>query len=232
MSSVFTDSVYFGFFLSLITYFAGVKIKQKFKFSIFNPLLISIIIIIAILCAANIPYEDFNRGADYLTYLLTPATVCLALPLYRQIRIIREYWIAVTCGLIAGCAATMLLVIGMCSMLRIDETLCRSLLPKSITTAIAIGISEEIGGISPVTVAAVIITGVIGAIVASLVFRLFHIKNPVAQGLALGASAHAIGTTKALELGEVQGAMSSLAIVVSGILTVITAPVVAGMLGT
>ena len=232
MSNVFTDSVYFGFFLSLITYFAGVKIKQKCKLSIFNPLLTAIMIIIVFLCVTHIPYEDFNRGADYLTYLLTPATVCLALPLYRQIRIIKVYWLAVTCGLIAGCAATMLLVVGMCSLLQIDETLCRSLLPKSITTAIAIGISEEIGGLSPVTVAAVIVTGVVGAIVSNLVFRLFHIKNPVAQGLALGASAHAIGTTKALELGEIQGAMSSLAIVMSGILTVITAPAVAGMLGT
>ncbi|MGI6007448.1 MAG: LrgB family protein [Ruminococcus sp.] len=231
MHNVFTESVYFGFFLSLAAYFLGIKIRKVCRLGIFNPLLVAIVLIIAFLCAAHIPYEDYNRGADYLTYLLTPATVCLALPLYRQIKILKEYWLPVLCGLAAGCASTMILVVGMCTLMRMDHQLMVSLLPKSITTAIAIGVAEEIGGLSPVTVAAVVATGIMGAVTANMVFKLFRINNPVAQGLALGASAHAIGTTKALEMGEIQGAMSSLAIVVSGILTVAVAPLVAGMIG-
>lgn len=231
MSDVFTESVYFGFFLCLAAYFAGMKIKKVLKWSIFNPLLLAVILIIALLSIFHIPYGHFERGAAYLNYLLTPATVCLALPLYKQVRILKKYWFPVLCGLVAGCAATMISVVGMCGLLNMDDRLCRSLLPKSITTAIAIGVSEEIGGLSPVTVAAVIVTGIIGAVTANLVFWVFRIRNPVAQGLSLGAASHAIGTTKALELGELQGAMSSLAIVVSGILTVIIAPVVSGILG-
>lgn len=229
MRDVFTQSVYFGFFLSLGAYFLGIKIRKVCRMGIFNPLLVAIVLIIAFLCVTHIPFEDYNEGADYLTYLLTPATVCLALPLYRQIKILKEYWVPVLCGLAAGCAATMALVVSLCTLLKMDHQILVSLLPKSITTAIAIGVSEEIGGLSPVTVAAVVATGIIGAVVSNMVFKIFRIKNPVAQGLALGASAHAIGTTKALEMGEIQGAMSSLAIVASGILTVAVAPLVAGM---
>ncbi len=231
MHDIFTESVYFGFFLSLAAYFGGTWLRSKVKIGIFNPLLIAITLVIVVLLLADIPYKDFSQGADYLTYLLTPATVCLALPLYRQLSVLRKYWLPVLCGLLAGCLATMASVVGLCFLLRMDTQLCRSLLPKSITTAIAIGVSEEIRGLSAVTVAAVIVTGIFGSIVASEVFRIFRIHDPVAQGLAAGASAHAIGTTRAMELGEVQGAMSSLAIVVSGILTVIIAPVVSGMLG-
>lgn len=230
MSDIFTDSVYFGFFLSLATYFAGVKLKKMCKSDLLNPLLVSAVLIIVILFVFHIPYEHFNQGANYLNYLLTPTTVCLALPLYRQLDLLKKYWFPIICGLLAGCAVTMLTVIGFCSLFRMDIALCRSLLPKSITTAIALGVSQEIGGIAPVTVAAVIVTGIIGAITANAVFKICHIKNPVAQGLALGAASHAIGTTKAMELGEVQGAMSSLAIVVSGIITVIAAPIISGIL--
>lgn len=229
MNDVFTGSLYFGFFLSLFSYYLGMKIRKTFRLGIFNPLLVAIVLIIVFLGVTKIPYEDYNLGADCLTYLLTPATVCLALPLYRQIKILKQYWLPVLCGLVAGCAATMILVVGMCAFLQMESQLTVSLLPKSITTAIAIGVSEEIGGLSPVTVAAVVATGIIGAVTANGVFKVFRIKNPVAQGLALGASAHAIGTSRALEMGEIQGAMSSLAIVVSGILTVAVAPVIAGL---
>ena len=227
MNEVLQNSAYFGFFLSLLAYWAGVRIKSKWKLAILNPLLIAIILVIGFLVAFRIDYATFNQGAQYLNYLLTPATVCLALPLYRQIRVLKEHWAAVLCGLAAGCATSLALVVAFAWVLRVDPVVARSLLPKSITTAIAMGVTEELGGISAITVAVVILTGVAGAVMATGIFKLVRIKDPVAQGLALGASAHAVGTSKALELGELQGAMSSLAIVATGILTVIAAPIVA-----
>ncbi len=227
MKEVLQNSAYFGFFLSLLAYWVGLKIKNKWKLAVLNPLLIAIILVIGFLVAFRIDYDTFNEGAQYLNYLLTPATVCLALPLYRQIQVLKDHWLAVLCGLVAGCITSLALVVAFAWILKVDSVVARSLLPKSITTAIAMGVTEELGGISAITVAVVILTGVAGAVMATGIFKLFRIKDPVAQGLALGASAHAVGTSKALELGELQGAMSSLAIVATGILTVILAPLVA-----
>lgn len=226
MNKILADSLYFGLIMSLFSYWLGIQIRKRWNYALFHPLLISIVIVIIVLMVFKIPYNSFNQGAKYLNYLLAPATVCLALPLYRQVQVLKEYWKPVLCGLLAGCLTTLGLVVGMGRILQLDEVLLRSLLPKSLTTAIAIGVSEEIGGLSPVTAAAVLVTGIIGAVVASAVFRIFKIQEPVAQGLACGASAHAVGTSKALEMGEVQGAMSSLAIVVTGIFTVLLIPVV------
>ena len=227
MNELFGDSVFFGLFLSLFTYWIGVKIKARFQWTLLNPLLIAIVLCIVCLVAGDISYETFNQGAQYLSYLLTPATVCLALPMYRQMKVLKENWLPVLAGVLSGCAVTLGLVLLCGWFLKMEQTLTVSLLPKSITTAIAIGVTEELNGISAVTVAAVIITGIIGAVTAGTVFKLFRIKEPVAQGLACGTAAHAIGTTKALEMGEIQGAMSSLAIVASGLVTVFAAPAVA-----
>lgn len=227
MNEIFANSAYFGFFFSLLAYWIGVKIQQKTKWAICNPLLITVVLLILFLKLTHVEYEVFNEGAKYITYLLTPATVCLALPLYRQLQILKDHLVPLLLGLLAGCATCMILIVGFTYLLHLDLVLGISLLPKSITTAIAIGVSAEIGGIEGITVASVVITGIFSAIVATGVFRLFHIKDPIAQGVALGAAGHAIGTSKALQLGEVQGAMSSLAIVVTGIMTVIVAPIVA-----
>lgn len=227
MNELFGDSVFFGLFLSLFTYWIGVKIKARFQWTLLNPLLIAIVLCIVCLVAGDISYETFNQGAQYLSYLLTPATVCLALPMYRQMKVLKENWLPVLAGVLSGCAVTLGLVLLCGWFLKMEQTLTVSLLPKSITTAIAIGVTEELNGISAVTVAAVIITGIIGAVTAGTVFKLFRINEPVAQGLACGTAAHAIGTTKALEMGEIQGAMSSLAIVASGLVTVFAAPAVA-----
>lgn len=224
MNSIFIQSSYFGLVLSLLAYWLGIRLKEKTKLAFCNPLLVSAILIIIILLITGIDYDTFDQGAQHLTYLLTPATVCLALPLYREVKILKENMVTILIALLAGCLTCFGFVFLMGLFLQLDRTLIVSLLPKSITTAIAIGLSEEIGGISGITVAAVIITGIISSVVANTIFKLFHIDDPVAQGLALGASGHAIGTSKALELGEVQGAMSSLAIVVTGIMTVILAP--------
>lgn len=227
MNELFGDSVFFGLFLSLFTYWIGVKIKARFQWTLLNPLLIAIVLCIVCLAVGNISYETFNQGAQYLSYLLTPATVCLALPMYRQMKVLKENWLPVLAGVLSGCAVTLGLVLLCGCFLKMEQTLTVSLLPKSITTAIAIGVTEELNGISAITVAAVIITGIIGAVTAGMVFKLFRINEPVAQGLACGTASHAIGTTKALEMGEIQGAMSSLAIVASGLVTVFAAPAVA-----
>lgn len=226
MKEVFTESAYFGLVLSLLCYWAGLKISGKVKNSLFNPLLVASAIIIALLLLFGIDYETYDQTASYLTYFLTPATVCLAIPLYRQFEILKKNMKAVVLGIASGCIACMATIVGMAFLFSFEKGLTASILPKSITTAIAIGLSEEIGGMSSITVVCVVITGIFGASTASFLFRLFRITEPVAQGLAAGASSHAIGTSKALELGEVQGAMSSLAIVVTGIMTVILAPLV------
>lgn len=231
MNEFFLNSTYFGVALSLICYWIGTVISKKAKNTLFNPLLIASGLIIGILVLLDVDYETFDQGASYLTYFLTPATVCLAVPLYRQYQVLKDNLLAVILGIFSGCLACILVILGLSVVFSLSSDIQASLLPKSITTAIALGLSEEIGGISAITVMAVVITGIFGACIASAMFKLFKIEEPVAQGLAAGASAHAIGTSRALELGEIQGAMSSLAIVVTGIMTVILVPILWGILG-
>lgn len=230
MNEFLINSTYFGIVLSLLGYWIALKISAKVKSTLCNPLLVASAIIIAVLVVLRVDYETFDKGASYLTYFLNPATVCLAVPLYRQFQVLKSNLKAILLGIAAGCIACMVTIVGLAAVFAFAPELTLSVLPKSITTAIAIGLSEEIGGMSAVTVACVVFTGIFGACTASTMFKLFKIEEPVAQGLATGASAHAIGTSRALELGEIQGAMSSLAIVVTGIMTVILVPIVAGIL--
>lgn len=223
MENFLNNSVFFGVFLSLAAYGTGLFIKNKFKLAIFNPLLIAIIIVIAFLKLSGIKYSIYNDGAKYISYLLTPATVCLAIPLYRQVSILKKNWKAVMAGVTTGVLSSMGSVLLMSVLFGITHEQYVTLLPKSITTAIGMGVSEELGGITVITVAVIIITGVIGNIIAVPVCKMFHITEPVAKGIGLGSSAHAIGTVKAFEMGEMEGAMSSLSIAVSGLITVIMA---------
>lgn len=223
MENFLNNSVFFGVFLSLAAYGTGLFIKNKFKLAIFNPLLIAIIIVIAFLKLAGIKYSIYNDGAKYISYLLTPATVCLAIPLYRQVSILKKNWKAVMAGVTTGVFSSMGSVLLMSVLFGITHEQYVTLLPKSITTAIGMGVSEELGGITVITVAVIIITGVIGNIIAVPVCKMFHITEPVAKGIGLGSSAHAIGTVKAFEMGEMEGAMSSLSIAVSGLITVLMA---------
>lgn len=230
MNEFLLNSTYFGIVLSLIGYWIALKISAKVKSTLCNPLLVASAMIVAVLLVLKVDYDTFNKGASYLTYFLNPATVCLAVPLYRQFQVLKSNMKAILLGIAAGCISCMITIVGLSMVFSFTPQLTASVLPKSITTAIAIGLSEEIGGMSAVTVACVVITGIFGACTASTLFKLFKIEEPVAQGLAAGASAHAIGTSRALELGEIQGAMSSLAIVVTGIMTVILVPIVTGIL--
>lgn len=225
MNELLGNSLFFGVVISILAYQAGLMIRRKWKFAILNPLLISIIIVIAVLLVLRMDYEPYNEGAKYLSYLLTPATVCLAIPLYEQLEHLKKNVKAIAAGILSGVLSSLVSVWALSAAFGLSHEEYVTLLPKSITTAIGMGVSEELGGIVTITVAVIIVTGVLGNIIAELVCRLFRIKEPVAKGIAIGSASHAIGTAKALEMGEVEGAMSSLSIAVSGLLTVIGASV-------
>ena len=223
-------SLYFGVFISLFAYLIGMKLKTKFGWPVLNPLLVAIIIVIAFLKATGISYTDYNIGASYISYFLTPSTVCLAIPLYKQLELLKKNLTAVAAAITAGVIGSVVSVYVMSMIFRLEHVHYVSLLPKSITTAIGMGVSEEAGGIVTMTIVSIILTGILGNIVADGWFKLVGIKEPIAKGLALGTSAHAIGTAKALELGEVEGAMSSLSIAVAGLMTVVAVPIMSGLL--
>ena len=226
MNELLQNSLYFGVGISLFAYWIGWKIQQKWKKPILNPLLFSMLFIILVLSLFDIDYETYQYGAKYITYFLTPATICLAVPLYRQIQKLKENALAIIISIICGCIAHAAIIVGIAALGKVDTILTFSLLSKSVTTAIALGVTEEIGGITAVTVVGVSFAGLMGAIVGPVILKAARITEPVAQGLALGSASHAVGTSKAVEIGEVQGAMSSLAIVVTGILTVVIVPII------
>lgn len=221
MSNFLENSVFFGVFISIITYEIGVLIKKKLKLAIFNPLLISIALIIVFLLAFHIKYNVYESGAQYLSYFLTPATVALAVPLYEQIEPLKKNWKAIVAGILSGALTSALCVLAVALIFQLDHKQYVTLLPKSITTAIGMGLSEELGGIVTITVAVIVVTGVIGNMFAESIRKLFHITDPVAKGIGIGSASHAMGTAKAMEMGEIEGAMSSLSIAVSGLLTVV-----------
>lgn len=228
MNNIMTDSIFFGAVISVVGYLIGIFLRKKI--SVLNPLLVSIIFVIAVIKIFHIDYETYNSGAKYISYLLTPATVCLAIPLYRQISVLKEHAKEVLIGILAGVLASMGSILLMSYLFGLTHEQYVTLLPKSITTAIGMGVSEELGGIQTITVAVIIITGVLGNIIAEAVLKIFRIKEPVAKGLAIGTASHAIGTTKALEIGEIEGAMSSLSVAVAGLMTVISASIFANMM--
>ena len=230
MKEFFQHTVFFGVFISLISYMIGVFLRKKTKLSLFNPLLIAILLTMGVILWLDIDYETYEGSAKYLSYLLTPATVSLAIPLYEQIELLKKNWKAVFAGIFSGVLSSMLSVLLFALIFRLNHAEYVTFLPKSITTAIGMGVSEELGGYVAITVAVIIITGIIGNIFAELVCKIFKIKEPIAVGIAIGSSSHALGTAKAMEIGDVEGAMSSLSIVVSGLLTVVGAMIFANFI--
>lgn len=224
MNEVLCQSVFFGMFLTLGCYEIGLLVKRKVKLAVANPLLIAVILIIVILRIFDIEYKTYKLGADNIQYFLTPATVSLAVPLYRQIIFLKKYPAAILGGIAAGVLTAMVGIFLLSLAFGLDHAQYVTLLPKSITTAIGMGVSAKMGGMSAITVIAISVTGITGTILAEAVCKIFQIREPVARGLAIGTAAHALGTSKAMELGEVEGAMSSLSIVVAGIMTVLAVP--------
>ena len=221
MKAFLTGSSYFGVLISLLSYWIGTKLKAKFRLAIFNPLLVSVVLTIPALLLLNVDYESYNSSAKFLSYMLTPATVCLAIPLYEQRAQLKTHFRAIFAGIFSGAITSMTCVFLMSLAFGLDHAAYVTLLPKSITSAIGISVAEELGGYPTIAAAVIILTGVLGNMIAEGFLKLLRIREPVARGIALGTSSHAIGTTKALELGETEGAMSSLSIVVAGLITVV-----------
>ena len=231
MIEFLTSSAYFGLFLTLGMFFLARTINKKAQREIFNPLLFSSVTILVMLLVFSIPYEGYAKGADHIDVLLTPATICLAIPLYRQYKLLKENFAAVLAGCAAGVVAHMLTCAVLLVVFRMDAAQFATILPKSITTAIGKSLSGEMGGYPAITMATIMLTGQFGAVAAPTLLKWFGVKHPLAQGLAIGTASHAAGTSRAVELGDIQGASSSLAIVVTGLLTVIAAPLMMLLVG-
>ena len=211
----------FGIALSILTFWIGVKIQKKTKLVICNPLIISIVLCIGVLLIFKIPYESYNEGGSIINMFLGPATACLAVSIYTKLELLKKNWLPILVGCAAGSLTSMVSVFLLCKLIGLDESMTMSLIPKSVTTPIAVSISGAHGGIVPVTVVAVIFTGILGSMLAPTLIRIFRMKDSITAGLAIGACSHAVGTSKAIEIGETEGAMSGLAIGICGILTVL-----------
>ena len=216
-----TNSPFFGVALSVLAFWIGVKIQKKTGLVVCNPLLIGVILVIGLLLALGIPYENYDQGGSLINLFLSPATACLAVAIYSKVQLLKENWLPILVGCVVGSLVSMGSILGLCRLFGLDEAMTASLLPKSVTTPIAVSVAQAHGGIPSITVVAVILTGILGSILAPLLIRLFRVKDPIAAGLAIGACSHAVGTSKALELGETEGAMSGLAIGVCGLVTVL-----------
>ena len=227
MTNMLCESAFFGVVISLLAYELGMLLKKKFGLPIFNPLLISIAVVIVFLAVFDIDYQNYNDGAKYLSYLLTPATVCLAIPLYEQMEALKKNIKAILAGILSGVLTSLTVVLALALIFNLNHKMYVTLLPKSITTAIGMGLSEELGGMVSVTVASIIVTGLFGNVAAAAIFKLFRIKHPVAIGVSCGTGAHAMGTSRAREFGEIEEAMSGLSIAVCGLLTVVGASIFA-----
>lgn len=228
--AVAEDSLFFGAGISLLAYCVGLYCRRKWKSPVCNPLLFSIVIVIGCLWAAGIEYDTYYKSAKYLSYLLTPATVSLAIPLYEQLSLLRRNWKAILCGILSGALSSLGSTWALAKLFALNHQEYVTLLPKSITTAIGMSVSEELGGYVTLTVAVIVVTGIFGNIIAEAACKWFHITEPIAKGVAIGSSSHAIGTAKALEMGETEGAVSGLSIVVSGLFTVVFASIFAQFL--
>lgn len=223
MAEAFLSSPFFGLTISAAAWCFGCWVQKKTGMLLCNPLLIAGGLIIAALSVFHIPYERYAMGGDIIQMMLGPVTAILALNIYNQRTILKEHFVPVLAGCLAGSLASAGSIWLLCRLFHVDEVLTASLLPKSVTSAIAISISESRGGVGGVTAAGVMVAGITGAVFSPLFAKLFHITEPVAEGLAIGSCSHALGTTKAMEIGPVQGAMSSIAICVCGILTSVIA---------
>ena len=223
MADVILTSPFFGLTLTAAAWCAGCWLQKKSGLLLCNPLLIAVALIIAVLAVFRIPYASYSAGGDLIKIMLGPVTAVLALNIYNQRSILKQYFIPVLAGCMVGSLTSVGSILALCKVLRVEEALTASLLPKSVTTAIAMGIAESHGGVAGIAAAAVMVAGITGAVFAPLFARVFRITEPVAEGLAIGACSHALGTTRAMEIGSVQGAMSSIAICVCGIITSVLA---------
>ena len=221
----------FGIAISLVAFQGAVVLNRKIRTPLLNPLLVAVAFIIIVLSVFHIPLQDYQTGAQVISYFLGPATAVLAYSIYRQIAVLKKHFLPILAGCLAGSVTSMVSAYLLCRAFGMDQSMAMSMLPKSVTTPIAMSVSEELGGIASITVAVVIATGIMGSILAPTLIKVFKVKSPIAAGVAIGTCSHAVGTSKAMEIGELEGAMSGIAIGVSGLLTMIIALVYHSLLG-
>lgn len=227
MKEILSASAFFGAFISLVAYYLGVRIQRKLRIPLANPLLIAIVLTIGVVRLLDMDYELYYTGAKYLNWLLTPATVSLAIPLYAQLQSLKKNARAILLGVLSGVLTSLSCVLLMALLFGLNHAQYVTLLPKSVTTAIGLSVAEELGGYPAIAAAVIIITGVLGNMFAEGFLKLIRVRESVARGVAIGTASHAVGTARAMELGETEGAMSSLSIVVAGLMTVVGASVFA-----
>lgn len=220
MSELFNSS-FFSLFITFVGYFIGLSIKKKYKIALFNPIIIGSLFVIAILQLTKADLIAYEANTQMLTFLLYPATVCLAILLFKQLRLFEKYKVSILCGIVVGVLVNYLIVLIFALIFKFDQTTFVSLVPKSITTAIGISITQSFQGIVPITIFSIVVTGLLGYMIAEPVLKFFKITHPVAKGIAIGTSSHIVGTSKAVEMGETEGALSSLSIVVAGLFTLV-----------
>lgn len=215
----------FPMLLTLGAYQVGLWLRKKWDNPICNPIIVAVILVAAVLLLTGFPVESYQSSMGGITWLLTPATVCLALPLYEQLKILKKNLGAILTGVAAGTVTSLVVVFAMCRAFGLDDAMTVSLLPKSITTAMGMVLSEQNGGIAALTTVVIIITGILGSLLGSILCKLLKLEHPIAQGVALGTASHVMGTSKANELGALQGAVSSLSLAIAGILTAVLFPI-------
>lgn len=218
------ENKYFGIILTVLAYEIGKWINKKLKNPIFNPLLLAILLIVGFLKISSIPYETYKIGGDFISFFIAPATVAMVLDLYVNIDLLKENFLPILVGVVLGSIFTIVLTIGISIFLNFDKDLIISLIPQSITTAIAVSLSEEYMGIGALTAIVVVIRGISGSVLAPFIVKIFKLEDPVAQGIAIGTASHAVGTSKARQMGRVQGGFSGLSIAIAGISTVLLMP--------
>ena len=225
-----SQSAFFSVALSIGAYIAGLAISRKTKLAIFNPFLVTMVIIIPVLLLFKIDYADYNGDTEFLKYLLTPTTVCLAVPLYQKLEILKRNWKAILAGVVSGIFANFTGIFVISLLFGFTHTQYVTMLPRSITAAIGMPLSEELGGVVSITVTMIMGAGIIGNALAVPILKLFRVTDPIAKGVAIGCASHMLGTAKAMEIGETEGAMSSLALIVSGLTTVACASLVSNLI--
>ena len=229
---IFTNNMFFGIFISLIAFEIGLFIYKKTKFPLFNPLLIAAILVIGFLAIFDIDFDTYNKGGQFINIFLGPATIVLAVPLYKNLPLLKKNFLPIFTGILVGSLVSILSVVSIAVFMGLDKTITVSLMAKSVTTPIGIEITNSLGGVSSITVLAIVLSGIIGAVVGPTIFKVLKISTPIAKGVSLGTASHAVGTSKALEIGETEGAMSSLSIGVAGIITVFLAPICYSLLSS
>lgn len=222
MSKFLSSSTFFAVFLTVTSFELGRCLQKRFKSPLLNPILIGAVITGAVLVAFRIPNADYQENIRPLSFLLTPATVCFAVPFYTRLRELRGHILAILAGVLAGTVASMGIIAALTRIFAMDDTMLWTLLPKSVTTAIGVALSEEAGGIAALTTAAIIVTGVLGNMAGPLLCKLFRFRDDISKGVAFGTASHAIGTSKALELSELAGAVSGFSLTLAGLITAVT----------